>query len=270
MGWTTSIQEPHLTRRDTEPGSSTICSDGPRRSASSSSQPDQLPGAPFLRKRSASSRRCPSDVRLHRAAYAHLAGASDVPRARSVPKWVLRLAVASRERPVGLQPSTPGRRPAYPCPASRALRLASGARHAAGRGPISQPRSGGAPDAPLWYPGSGGASVPAVHDRQPSRPADRAKPPKAAVLRCATQHGLARGHHVSAHRRRLALPGRRPRSRDAQDRRLVHARSYADRVDVGRPDDGHPAAATSCWPHLSLGIAAANTRPRPMESSLPT
>jgi hypothetical protein len=46
-----------------------------------------------LKERSASSRRCPSDVRLHRAACEHLAGASDVPRARRFPQRLLRLAV---------------------------------------------------------------------------------------------------------------------------------------------------------------------------------
>jgi hypothetical protein len=64
-------------------------------------------------KRSASSRRCPSDVRLHRAACEHLAGASHVPRARSLPQRRLRLAVTPRERPVGVEPSAPRRRPAH-------------------------------------------------------------------------------------------------------------------------------------------------------------
>jgi transposase-like protein len=58
-----------------------------------------------LKKRSASSRRCPSDVRFHRAACEHLAGASHVPRARSLPQRLLRLAISPRERPVDVQPS---------------------------------------------------------------------------------------------------------------------------------------------------------------------
>ncbi|WP_244481002.1 IS3 family transposase, partial [Methylobacterium sp. Leaf102] len=61
------------------------------------------------KKRSASSRRCPSDVCLHRAACEHLAGASHVPRARSLPQRRLRLAVTPRERPVGVEPSTSNR-----------------------------------------------------------------------------------------------------------------------------------------------------------------
>ena len=48
-----------------------------------------------LKKPSASSRRCPSDLRLHRAACADLAGASHVPRARSLTQWLLRLAVTA-------------------------------------------------------------------------------------------------------------------------------------------------------------------------------
>ncbi|AMB44401.1 hypothetical protein Y590_05790 [Methylobacterium sp. AMS5] len=121
-----------------------------------------------LKKRSASSRRCPSDVRLHRAACEHLAGASHVPRARSLPQRLLRLAVTSRERPVGVEPSTPRRRPADTCRASSALWLTSGARGLARRGPNRQSRAGGAPDAPSRHPGSGRASVPALHHRQPS------------------------------------------------------------------------------------------------------
>lgn len=41
-----------------------------------------------LEERSASSRRCPNDVRLHRATCAHLAGASYVPRARRIAQWL--------------------------------------------------------------------------------------------------------------------------------------------------------------------------------------
>ncbi len=45
-----------------------------------SSHPREL----FLRKPSASSRRCRNEVRLHRATCPHLAGAAHVPRARGV------------------------------------------------------------------------------------------------------------------------------------------------------------------------------------------
>lgn len=61
-----------------------------------------------LKKRSASLRRYPSDVRFHRSACRHLAGASHVPRARSLPERLLRLAITPRECPVGVQPSAPG------------------------------------------------------------------------------------------------------------------------------------------------------------------
>jgi transposase len=47
------------------------------------------------KKPSASSRRYPSDLRLHRAACADLTGASHVPRARSLIQWLLRLAVTA-------------------------------------------------------------------------------------------------------------------------------------------------------------------------------
>lgn len=45
--------------------------------------------------------------------------------ARSLPRRRLRLAVTPRKRPVGVEPSTPRRRPADPCRASQALRLTS-------------------------------------------------------------------------------------------------------------------------------------------------
>ncbi len=64
---------------------------------------------------------------------------------------------------------------------------------------------------------------------------------------------LARGHHLHRDWRRMALPRRGPRPRDTQDRRLVHARSHANRTAARRAHDGYPAAATDAWPHLSLG-----------------
>ncbi|TXN38618.1 transposase [Methylobacterium sp. WL7] len=42
------------------------------------------------------------------------------------------------------------------------------------------------------------------------------------------------------HQRRLALPGRRPRSCQPFDHWLVDSRAHADRTDVGSSDDGHP------------------------------
>lgn len=78
-----------------------------------------------LKKRSASSRRCPSDVRLHRAACTHLAGASHVPRARSVLQRQLRRAITPGERPVGVQAPAPEGCPACVCRASQTLRRAA-------------------------------------------------------------------------------------------------------------------------------------------------
>lgn len=99
----------------------------PRPVASPSDQAAELDRTRMERdvpeKPSASSRRCPSDLRLHRAACADLAGASHVPRARSLTQRLLRLAVTARERPLSLQPPIPGRCPAHPCGPPPALRF---------------------------------------------------------------------------------------------------------------------------------------------------
>ena len=119
-----------------------------------------------LKKRSTSSRRCPSDVRFHRAACEHLAGASHVPRARSLPQRLMRLAIPSRERPIGSQPSALARRSPNPRRASQALRLASGACCPSRTGSNGQSRASGASDAPSWHSGLGRASIPALHHRR--------------------------------------------------------------------------------------------------------
>ncbi len=73
----------------------------------------------------------------------------------------LRLAVTARKCPLGLQPPTPGTTSAHLCRPSPALRLPARACRPAGRGPVCQPRTGGAPHAPARHPCFGGASVPA-------------------------------------------------------------------------------------------------------------
>lgn len=104
-------------------------------------------------------RRSPSSSSMR----ATQAGASHGPRARSLPQRLLRLAVAPRERPVGVEPSVPRRRPAHPFRASQAPWLASGACGPARGGPNGQSRASGAPDAPAWYLGPGRTSVPTLH-----------------------------------------------------------------------------------------------------------
>ena len=95
-------------------------------------------------------------------------------------------------------------------------------------GSLDEPWPGRASDAPSRHSSSRGSAVPAVHDRQPPRPADRPEPSEAGVLRLSPEQGLAGGHHLSADRRRMALPGGRARSRHTQG--------------------GRPAAA--CWPRF--------------------
>lgn len=92
------------------------------------------------------------------------------------------------------------------------------------------------------------------------------EPPEAGLLGRATRHALAGRHHLPANWRGLALPGRRPGSGDAQDRRLINARSYADRADGGRADESHPTGTTDCRDHLSLRYSEGQASPRQLTS----
>ncbi len=121
------------------------------------------------KKRSASSRGFPRDVHLHRAACTQRAGASHLPRARSVPPAAPTAGDRVLRAPGGRPSARSWGCPACVCRASQAPRRAARVCCPARRGPHDEPRASGAPDAPSRHSGSRGAAVPTLRDRQPSR-----------------------------------------------------------------------------------------------------
>ena len=113
-----------------------------------------------------------------------------------------------------------------------------------------EPRSGSQADAQAWHPRACRPQVQALHDRQPPLPAGGAERVAAGVRRGRAEPRPARRHHLHRDWRRMALPCRRARLGDPQDRRLVDARPHAHRVAACRADDGRAAAKTGRRPHL--------------------
>ncbi len=169
---------------------------------------------------------------------------------------------AARRAPVRAPTAAARRCPASPCRASRPLWQPEDARRAAGGRPTA---SRGRVERLMRRHGiralAGRRFRPCTTDSRHC-PADRAEPAEAGVRRAAHRTGLAGRHHLHRDRRGLALSCGRARPGDAQDRRLVDARSHAHRAAAGRLADGRAAAAAGRRPHLSFRSRAANTHRR--------
>jgi len=87
--------------------------------------------------------------------------------------------------------------------------------------------SGSSGYAPAWYPGSGATPLSRVHDREQAFPARGGKPARSEFCGRPAQSGLAGRYQLHHDRRRLALPGRDPRSLHPQGGWLGDARPYA-------------------------------------------
>src|SRR5918998_5533832 len=140
-----------------------------------------------LKKPSASSRRCPNEVSLHRAACPHLPGATHVPRAPGLAQRLLCLAVPARERQGHGQSKPPPGCLAPPCSSLGPLWQPAHTRSFARRGASGQPRPGRAADAPAWHSRPGPPPLSAHYDRQSSSAADCAKPAAAEVYSIGAQ-----------------------------------------------------------------------------------
>src|SRR5918993_4046110 len=105
-----------------------------------------------LKKPLASSRRCPNEVSLHRAACPHLPGAAHVPRAPGLAQRLLCLAIPTRERQGQGEPAPAAGGAEPPCSSSGPLWQPEDARSLESRRLPGQPRPGRAADAPPRHP----------------------------------------------------------------------------------------------------------------------